>query len=60
MLPVDFKGKKNFCLDQEGEGVPGRGAHVRVKACVIDGRVSENSGCRWGGRRGGQAMESRE
>lgn len=39
MLPVDFKGEKNFCLDQEGEGVPGRGAHVRVKACVIDGGV---------------------
>lgn len=55
MLPVDFKGKKNFCLDQEGEGVPGRGAHVRVKTRVIDGggfreqRASVGRAEKWAG-----------
>lgn len=38
VFPVDFKGE-GFCLDKEGEGVPGRGARVHVKASVIDGEL---------------------
>ena len=44
---MDFKGE-GFCLDKEGEGVPGRGAHVPVKACVIDrelGALKRRAAC---------------
>ena len=47
VFPVDFKGE-GFCLDKEGEGVPGRGAHVPVKACVIDrelGALKRRAAC---------------